>query len=106
MAPYPKETTAALKRVLMCRRDNMFRFAEEDMPELMQKTGLSRTDIVRWAHHVRDYYNTPEDMEKYFERNGVVSNQLAWSQWTCFVGTFTVFPTCVNGCKFPTKQVV
>jgi hypothetical protein len=81
MAPYPKETTAALKRVLMCRRDNMYRFAEEDLPELMRTTGLSRTEIVRWAHHVRDYYNTPEDMEKYFERNGAVSEfELLWTR--------------------------
>ena len=73
MARYPKETTAALKRVLMCRRDNMYRFTEEDLPELMQKTGLSRAEIVHWALDVRTYYDSPEAMEKFFSRNGTVS---------------------------------
>lgn len=73
MPRYSKETTAALKRVLMCRRDKGYRFNEGDLPGLTQETGLNRTDIIRWAHHVRDYYNTPEDMEKYFSQNGVVN---------------------------------
>ena len=73
MARYSKETTAALKRVLMCRRDKGYRFNQGDMPELMEKTGLSRVEIVRFSHHVRDYYNTSEDMEKFFEKNGAVS---------------------------------
>jgi len=83
MPRYPKETTAALKRVLMCRRDNMYRFAEEDMPELMQKTGLSRTEIVHWALDVRTYYDSPEAMEKWFQRNGTVSNHKdLWETYT------------------------
>ncbi len=86
MAPYPKEITIALKRVLMCRRDNKYCFAEEDFPELMQKTGLSRTDIVRWAQHVRDYYNTPDDMEKFFEKDGTVSE--FEMLWTCLFRGF------------------
>ena len=74
MPRYSKETTAALKRVLMCRRDNRYRFAEEDLPELMQTTGLSRAEIVQWAVDVRAYYDSPEAMEKFFERNGAVSD--------------------------------
>ena len=73
MARYSKETTAALKRVLMCRRDKGYRFNEGDMPELMEKTGLSRAEIVRWALEVKKYYDSPEAMEKYFEQNGAVS---------------------------------
>ena len=73
MARYSKETTAALKRVLMCRRDKGYRFNEGDMPELMEKTGLSRAEIVQWAVIVRNYYDSPEAMEKYFEKNGTVS---------------------------------
>jgi hypothetical protein len=72
MARYPKETTAALKRVLMCRRDKGYRFNEGDLPGLMQETGLSRAEIVRWALDVKKYYDSPEAMQKYFERNGTV----------------------------------
>ena len=78
MAPYPKEITEALKRVLMCRRDKGYRFTEEDLPELAATTGLRHTDITRWAHHVHDYYITPERMAKYFEKNGTVSAQRIW----------------------------
>ena len=73
MAPYPKEITAALKRVLMCRRDNGYRFTPEDLPALAATTGLSHTDITRWAHYVHDYYVTPARMAKFFETNGPVS---------------------------------
>ncbi len=73
MARYSKETTAALKRVLMCRRDKGYRFNQGDMPELMEKTGLSRAEIVQWAVIVRNYYDSPEAMEKFFEKNGTVS---------------------------------
>ena len=72
MARYSKETTAALKRVLMCRRDKGYRFNEGDLPGLMQETGLSRVEIVQWAIDVRTYYNSPEAMEKFFEKNGTV----------------------------------
>jgi hypothetical protein len=76
MAPYPKEIRAALKRVLMCRRDTGYRFTKEDLTELAEKTGLSHTVIVRWALDVRGYYNTPETMAKFFETNGPVSSAL------------------------------
>jgi hypothetical protein len=73
MPRYSKETTAALKRVLMCRRDNQYRFAEEDLLELIQTTGLSRAEIVQWAKDVRAYYDSSEAMEKYFGQDGAVS---------------------------------
>lgn len=73
MAPYRKEITAALKRVLMCRSDNGYHFKDEDLPGLAEKTKLSHADILRWAHHVRDYYITPARMAKYFEKNDTVS---------------------------------
>jgi hypothetical protein len=72
MPRYSKQITAALKRVLMCRRDKGYRFNEGDMPGLMQETGLSRVEIVRWALEVKKYYDSPEAMQKYFERNGTV----------------------------------
>lgn len=72
---YSKEATAALKSVLRCRRDNnYYRFTEEDIAELTAKTGLTSTDILRWAHHVHEYYTTPETIEKFFERTETVSD--------------------------------
>jgi hypothetical protein len=73
MARYTEEIRTELKRVLMCNYANGYRFEEEDIPGLVEKTGLSRDEIFRWERNTRSYHNTQERMNKFFEGNDSVS---------------------------------
>ncbi len=88
MPRYEKEVIAALKRVLMCRRDKGYRFNEGDLPGLIRETKLKRDEIIQWAVDKRTYYNslvTPEAMETFLSRKDTVSviKRLYTPVYTC-----------------------
>ncbi len=70
---YDKVITTALKKKLLCRRANGYRFTEADVVELSAETKLLRSDILQWARDKRSYYTSEEELTDYLENNEPVS---------------------------------
>ena len=71
MPRFPEESVACLKRFMLSRASEEFKFTPDDMEIICKETGLNRAQVVDWADHFRTRYVTSKERLDFLRHEGV-----------------------------------
>ena len=70
MPRFPDESVACLKRVMLSRASEEFKFTPNDMDVICKETGLNQAQVQVWAENFRMLYVTVEDRLGFLQSDG------------------------------------
>lgn len=71
MPRFPEESVACLKRFMLSRVSQEFKFTPNDMDIICKETGLNQAQVQVWAENFRMRYVTVKDRMEFLEYDGI-----------------------------------
>lgn len=70
MPRFPEESVACLKRVMLSRASEEFRFTQNDVDIICAETGLNQAQVLDWAENFRMRYVAVKDRMDFLQYDG------------------------------------
>lgn len=70
MPRFPEESVACLKRFMLSRASQEFKFTPDDVDIICKETGLNQAQVQVWAENFRMRYVTVKDRMEFLQYDG------------------------------------